>query len=56
MRILYTANSQYFNGMPTREQFSWYYGFFKKRPTFNLNQHIQQLSQHIGLNIEVINL
>ncbi len=50
----YTNNSQYFEGMPTRDHFTWYYGFLKKRPTFNLNQHILQLSQHIGLNIEVI--
>ena len=50
----YTQNSQYFNGMPTRDHFKWYYGFLKKRPTFDLNQHIAQLSQHIGLNIDVI--
>ncbi|MFF5996878.1 single-stranded-DNA-specific exonuclease RecJ [Lysinibacillus sp. KU-BSD001] len=50
----YTANSQYFNGMPTRQHFSWYYAFLKKRPTFNLKAHIEQLSQHIGLNIDVI--
>lgn len=52
---LHTPNSQYFNGMPTREHFSWYYGFLKKRPAFNLNMHKVQLSQHIGLNIDVIN-
>ena len=50
----HTKNSAYMNGMPSRDHFKWYYGFLKKRPTFNLNQHIQQLSQHIGLNIEVI--
>ena len=37
------------------EHFSWYYRFLKKRPSFNLKQHIEQLSQHIGLNIDVIN-
>lgn len=51
---LYTDQSAYFNGMPTREHFKWYYGFLKKRPDFNLKQHIRQLSEHIGLNIEVI--
>lgn len=50
----YTPSSQYFSGIPTREHFSWYYSFLKKRPTFNLNQHIVQLSQHIGLNLDVI--
>nr|WP_106780105.1 single-stranded-DNA-specific exonuclease RecJ [Lysinibacillus timonensis] len=52
--IFFTTNSQYFNGMPTREHFSWYYTFLKKRPSFNLDQHIHQLSNHIGLNVEVI--
>ncbi|MGN7476751.1 single-stranded-DNA-specific exonuclease RecJ [Solibacillus silvestris] len=50
----YTDQTAYFNGMPTRDHFKWYYGFLKKRPTFNLNEHIQQLSKHIGLNAEVI--
>ena len=50
----YTPDSQYFNGMPTRQHFSWYYSFLKKRPTFNLKAHIVQLSEHIGLNIDVI--
>lgn len=50
----YTQDSQFFNGMPTREHFSWYYAFLKKRPQFNLQAHIEQLSQHIGLNVEVI--
>ena len=50
----YTANSQYFNGMPSRQHFSWYYSFLKKRPKFNLKNHIEQLSAHIGLNIDVI--
>ena len=52
---LYTANSQYFNGMPSREHFSWYYNFLKKRPAFNFNVHKAELSQHIGLNIDIIN-
>ena len=51
----YTADSQYFNGMPTREHFKWYYSFLKKRPAFPLQQHIVELSRHIGLNIDVIN-
>lgn len=52
--VFYTPESKFFSGMPTREQFSWYYTFLKKRPGFNLNMHMQQLSQHIGLNLEVI--
>ena len=52
--VFYTPESKYFNGMPTREHFAWYYSFLKKRPSFNLQMHIQQLAQHIGLNVEVI--
>lgn len=52
--IFYTENPQFFNGMPTREHFGWYYTFLKKRPSFNLNASIEQLSKQIGLNIEVI--
>ena len=51
----YTANSQYFNGMPSRDHFKWYYSFLKKRPQFELQTHIRALSEHIGLNIDVIN-
>ncbi|MEG0380914.1 MAG: single-stranded-DNA-specific exonuclease RecJ, partial [Kurthia sp.] len=51
---LFTADSQYFNGMPTRDHFKWYYAFLKKRPSFDLKSHIQPLSQHIGLNVDVI--
>lgn len=51
----YTASSQYFSGMPTRQHFSWYYSFLKKRPNFALQQHIEPLAKHIGLNIDVIN-
>lgn len=50
----FMTDSQYFNGMPTREQFSWYYTFLKKRPHFNLNVHGQDLAKHTGWNIEVL--
>ena len=52
--IFYTPESKFFNGMPTREHFSWFYSFLKKRPNFNLQVHMEQLSKHIGLNMEVI--
>ncbi|MBM7606970.1 single-stranded-DNA-specific exonuclease [Lysinibacillus composti] len=50
----YTPESQYFNGMPSRQHFGWYYTFLKKRPNFNLQAHIDQLSKHIGLNEEIL--
>lgn len=52
--VFYTPESKFFNGMPTREQFGWYYSFLKKRPGFNLSIHMERLSQHIGLNLEII--
>lgn len=52
--VFFTHDSKYFNGMPTREQFAWYYSFLKKRPGFDLNSHIEQLAQRIGLKVEVI--
>ena len=50
----YMADSQYFNGMPTREQFSWYYKFLKKRPAFPLNMHLADLAKHTGWPLETL--
>lgn len=52
--VFYTPNSQFFNGLPTRDQFALYYTFLKKQPPFNFEQYIHQLSNHIGLNQETI--
>ncbi|MEG0259362.1 MAG: single-stranded-DNA-specific exonuclease RecJ [Lysinibacillus sp.] len=50
----YMPDSQYFNGMPTREQFSWYFKFLKSRPAFPLKMHLDELAKHTGWNVEVI--
>lgn len=50
----YMSDSQYFNGMPTREQFSWYYTFLKNRPSFNIKMHMNDLAKHTGWNVEVL--
>lgn len=52
--VFYTPKPEFFNGMPSREHFAWYYTFLKKRPSFNLQAHLEQLSAHIGLSTEVI--
>lgn len=52
--VFYTPNPEYFNGMPSRNHFAWYYTFLKKRSNFDLKQHMHSLSQHIGLSIPVI--
>lgn len=50
----YMPDSQYFNGMPTREQFSWYYKFLKSRPSFPLNMHLADLAKHTGWPLEAL--
>ena len=50
----YMPDSQYFNGLPTREQFAWYYKFLKNRPAFPLNMHIADLAKHTGWPLEVL--
>ncbi len=50
----YMPDSQYFNGMPTREQFAWYYKFLKNRPAFPLNMHLPDLAKHTGWPLEAL--
>ena len=50
----YMPDSQYFNGMPTREQFGWYYKFLKNRPAFPLNMHLADLAKHTGWPLETL--
>ena len=50
----YMPESQYFNGMPTREQFSWYYKFLKNRPSFPLNMHLADLAKHKGWPLDAL--
>lgn len=51
----FASESTYFEGLPTREQFKWYFSFLAKRKTFALKQHIQQLSKHTGWSQNTIN-
>ncbi|MGY3188717.1 single-stranded-DNA-specific exonuclease RecJ [Lysinibacillus sp. TE18511] len=50
----YMPDSQYFNGLPTREQFSWYYKFLKNRPAFPLNMHLDDLAKHTGWPLDAL--
>lgn len=50
----YMTDSQYFNGMPTREQFSWYYSFLKNRPNFHFKLHVTELAKQVGWNEEIL--
>ncbi|MFJ5768502.1 single-stranded-DNA-specific exonuclease RecJ [Psychrobacillus sp. NPDC093180] len=51
----YADESTYFEGLPTREQFKWYFSFLSKRKTFALKQHIHELSKHTGWSPKTIN-
>lgn len=52
----YMSDSQYFNGMPTREQFSWYYTFLKQRPNFPIMMHLSELAKYKGWHEEWLKL
>ncbi|QBP40804.1 single-stranded-DNA-specific exonuclease RecJ [Paenisporosarcina antarctica] len=44
----YAPDSTYFEVMPSRDHFKWYYGFLVKRPSFDLQQHVNKLAKHKG--------
>lgn len=50
----HTDESSYFNTMPTREQFGWYYSFLKSRGSFNLQENGQKLAAHKGWKIDLV--
>ena len=51
----FASESTYFEGIPTREQFKWYFSFLARRKTFALKQHVHELSKHTGWSINTIN-
>lgn len=50
----YIPDSHYFDGMPTREQFVWYYSFLRKRQVFQLRQHLTELAKHKGWSRDML--
>ncbi|HSI66857.1 MAG TPA: single-stranded-DNA-specific exonuclease RecJ [Planococcus sp. (in: firmicutes)] len=44
----YAKDSQYFEQIPTREQFKWLFSFIKKRGSFDFNKHCDELVKHKG--------
>lgn len=51
---LYVHDSMYFEKMPDRQQFGWYYSFLKQRGSFHLQNQIDTLSKHKGWKKETI--
>lgn len=51
----YQENPQFFNAMPSRDHFAWYYGFLKKRQEFDLSKNGDALANHKGWSRDTIN-
>lgn len=50
----FVNESLYFEGIPSREHFGWYYSFLKKRGSFDLRKQAQDLSKHKGWKVDTI--
>ncbi len=50
----FVNESLYFEGIPSREHFGWYYSFLKKRGSFDLRKQSQDLSKHKGWKVDTI--
>ncbi|TWT26240.1 single-stranded-DNA-specific exonuclease RecJ [Planomicrobium sp. CPCC 101110] len=50
----YAKDSQYFEQIPTREQFAWLFSFIKKRGSFDFKKHCDELAKHKGWTREAI--
>lgn len=44
----YVPESTYFNGLPGRDQFGWYYSFLKSRQRFDFRTNGEALAKHKG--------
>ncbi|TDL34439.1 single-stranded-DNA-specific exonuclease RecJ [Jeotgalibacillus sp. S-D1] len=51
----YQDDPQFFNAMPSRDHFAWYYGFLKKRQEFDLSKNGDALANHKGWSRDTIN-
>jgi single-stranded-DNA-specific exonuclease len=50
----YKQDSAFFNTMPTRDHFKWYYAFLAKKGPFDLNRFGDDLAKHRGWSKETI--
>ncbi|MDV6377191.1 single-stranded-DNA-specific exonuclease RecJ [Sporosarcina sp. GW1-11] len=51
---LYVHDSMYFEKMPDRQQFGWYYSFLKQRGSFDMKNQLDTLSKHKGWKKDMI--
>lgn len=50
----YHEKDHFFEMMPTREHFKWFYAFIYKRKLFDLNRHAGDLAKHKGWTKEAV--
>ncbi|WP_019413721.1 single-stranded-DNA-specific exonuclease RecJ [Paenisporosarcina sp. TG20] len=50
----YAPESTYFEGMPSRDHFKWYYGFLAKRSSFDLQENVKELAKHKGWSTSIL--
>ncbi|WP_394187635.1 single-stranded-DNA-specific exonuclease RecJ [Paenisporosarcina quisquiliarum] len=50
----YVPESKYFEGIPNRDHFKWFYGFLLKRKSFDLQLHAEELAKHKGWSQETL--
>ncbi|MDS9471297.1 single-stranded-DNA-specific exonuclease RecJ [Sporosarcina pasteurii] len=50
----YVPESTYFDAIPGREQFGWYYSFLKSRGSFDLKTNGEKLAQHKGWKNDIV--
>ncbi|WKA60036.1 single-stranded-DNA-specific exonuclease RecJ [Planococcus shenhongbingii] len=50
----YAKESQYFEQIPTRDQFAWLFSFIKKRGSFDFKKHCDELAKHKGWTREAL--
>jgi single-stranded-DNA-specific exonuclease len=52
--VFYHEEEHYFATLPTRDHFTWFYGFLLKRKHFNLKEHAEKLAKHKGWSKETV--
>lgn len=50
----HVPESTYFDALPDRQQFGWYYSFIKSRGQFDIGKNGEQLARHKGWRFETI--
>ncbi|MBS7344449.1 MAG: single-stranded-DNA-specific exonuclease C-terminal domain-containing protein, partial [Caryophanon sp.] len=50
----FVQDSEYFNGMPTREQFAWFFKLLKQHPNLNWREHFPKISTQFGIPQEIL--